>query len=76
MVVELFAQSPPVELHERVLLGNFAHHPVRDTRMFPESRQVKLFHFFAAAHVVHQIKAVPFAANDGNNLTSMEPLYL
>src|SRR5258708_6410735 len=66
MTVDLFAQGPPVELHERVLLGPLAHDAFRDSRAVAESRQVQLPHFSAAAHVVHQVECVSFAANESH----------
>jgi hypothetical protein len=63
MTVDLFSQSLPVELHERMFLRDFAHHSLRDPRSVSQSRKVQLPHFSAPAHVVHQVESVSFAAN-------------
>src|SRR2546423_5991124 len=59
----MFAQSSPIELHERVLPGDLANHLVGDARAVSQAGQMQLPHFSAAAHVVHQIEGVSFAAN-------------
>ena len=63
MTVDLFSQSLPVELHERVFLRDFAHHSLRDPRSVSQSRKVQLPHFSAPAHIVHQVESVSLAAN-------------
>jgi hypothetical protein len=67
MTVDLFAQSPPIELHERVLLRDLAHHAFRDSRAVSEPRQVQLPHFASPAHIVHQVEGIPFAANESHD---------
>src|ERR1700758_1623082 len=66
MTVDLLAQSLPVEFDKRVLLRDLAHHSLRDPRAVSQSRQMQLPHFPAAAHVVHQVKGIPFSANESH----------
>jgi len=66
MGVELFAQSPPVKVHEGVLFGNLANDAIGNSSAVAEAGQVKLPHFSAAAHVVHQVERIPFAANESH----------
>ncbi len=70
LVIELGTQSPPIELHERVLLGNFPLDLFGYSCAFPEVRQVQLAHFSVAAHVVHQVERIPFAADKRHGFTS------
>ena len=69
MGVELFTQSLPVEVHEGVLFGNFPDNAIGDASAVAEAGEVKLPHFSTAAHVVHQVERVSFAANEGHRLT-------
>src|SRR5258707_2675892 len=63
MTVDLLAQCPPVQLDEWMFLRDLLYHPLRNSRAVAQSRQVQLTHFSAAAHVVHQIERISFAAN-------------
>ena len=76
MGVELFTQSLPVEVHEGVRLGNFADDAIGDASAVAEAGEVKLPHFSTAAHVVHQVERVSFAANEGHRLTPKQRLYV
>jgi hypothetical protein len=66
MTVELLAQGPPVQLHEWMLFRDFFYHPFRNSRAVTQSRQMQLTHFAAAAHIVHQVERISFAANKGH----------
>jgi len=70
LVIQLSAQPSPVERHERVLLGDFTNDFVGDSRAVSEARKVELAHFSAAAHVVHQVERIPFAADKSHGFTS------
>src|SRR5215469_6171575 len=69
-VIALLSESPPIELHKRMLLRYFLDHLIGYTRALPEPRQMQLLHFLAAAHIVHQVERIPFAANKRHDLTS------
>jgi hypothetical protein len=66
----LFAQGSPIESHKRVLLGHFANHLVGNSRAISQASQVQLAHFIAAAHVVHQVEEISFAADKSQDVTS------
>jgi hypothetical protein len=53
-----------------MLLGNQAHHIIGDSRAGSQARQMELAHFSAAAHVMHQVKRIPFAADESHDVTS------
>jgi hypothetical protein len=53
-----------------MLFGHFAHHVICNSRAGSETRQVELAHFTAAAHVVHQVKRISFAADESHDVTS------
>jgi len=65
----MFAQGSPIELHERVLLGDFANHFVGNSRAISQASQVQLEHFTAAAHVMHQVEQISFAADKSHDVT-------
>jgi hypothetical protein len=67
VAVDLFAQRPPVELHEGMFLGNLFDHSLCNSRTVTQPCQVQLLHFAAAAHVVHQVERISFAANECHN---------
>src|SRR5882724_10902967 len=50
--------------------GYFADNGIRDFRALAEPGEVQLLHFSAAAHVVHQIIRISFAANESHGITS------
>jgi len=66
MTVDLLAQRLPVKLHERMLLRDLAYHSLGDSRAVSQSCEMQLPHFAASAHVVHQVKSIPFAANESH----------
>jgi hypothetical protein len=66
MTVDLLAQCAPVELDERVFLRDLAYHSLGYPRAVSQSRKVQLPHFSAAAHIVHQVESVSFAANESH----------
>jgi len=70
LVIQLSAQPSPVELHERVLLGDFTNNFVGNSCAVSQARKVELAHFSAAAHVVHQVERIPFAADKSHGFTS------
>src|SRR6266436_7734284 len=70
MTVNLLAQCPPVQLDEWMFLRDLLYHPLRNSRAVAQSRQVQLKHFSAAAHIVHQVKRISFAANKCHHLHS------
>ncbi len=70
MTVQLIAQGFPVQLHEGMLFGNFPHHIIGNSRPGSETSQMELPHFSAAAHVMHQVKRIPFAADKSHGITS------
>jgi hypothetical protein len=53
-----------------MLLRYFLDDLIGNTRALSEPRQMKLQYFFAAAHIVHQVERIPFAANKSHDLTS------
>jgi hypothetical protein len=53
-----------------VLPGDFAHKVIGNSDAGPEARQMELQHFSAAAHVVHQVERIPFAADKSHGITS------
>jgi hypothetical protein len=63
LTIRLLAQRIPVQLYKGMFLGNFAHYLIRNVRAFSKAGQMKLPHFSAAAHVVHQIKRVSLPAD-------------
>jgi hypothetical protein len=65
----LFSQGSPIELHERVLLGDFANHFVRNSRAVSQASQMQLPHFIPAAHAVHQVEEISFAADKSHDVT-------
>jgi hypothetical protein len=66
----LIAQRSPIQLHEWMFLGNFAHDFLGNSRTMSEAGQMKLEHFTAAAHIVHQVERIPFAADKSHDFTS------
>ena len=66
----LLAQSSPVELHKRMFLRNFLDDLLGNARALSQTRQMELLYFFAAAHVVHQVERIPFAADKSHGFTS------
>jgi hypothetical protein len=52
-----------------MLLRNEFYDLIRDSSLFAKSRKVKLAHFSAPAHVVHQIERVSFAPNESHDLS-------
>jgi hypothetical protein len=70
LAIQLFAQRFPVQLHKGMLLGNQAHYVICDSRPGSQARQMELAHFSAAAHVVHQVKRIPFATDESHDSTS------
>jgi hypothetical protein len=67
----LLAQGSPVEFHERVLFRYFSNHVIGDSRTMSEAGQMQLAYFFTAAHIVHQVERIPFAADKSHDLTSI-----
>jgi hypothetical protein len=65
----LFAQGSPIKLHERVLLGDFANDFVGNSRAVSQASQMQLAHFIAAAHIVHQVEEISFAADKSHDVT-------
>jgi hypothetical protein len=65
----MFAQRSPIELHERVFLRNFLHDLIGNFPLFAKARKVKLAHFSAVAHVVHQVERIPFAPNESHDFS-------
>jgi hypothetical protein len=53
-----------------MLLGNVLDYFFGDSRTLPEARQMQLPYFSAAAHVVHQVERVSFAADKRHDFTS------
>jgi hypothetical protein len=66
----LRAQRFPIQLYERMLFGNFAHQVIGNSRTGSETCQMELAHFSAAAHVVHQVEGISFAADESHGSTS------
>ena len=50
-----------------MLFGNFANDRIGDASAFAEASEVQLAHFTAAAHIVHQVIEISFAANKGHD---------
>ena len=50
-----------------MFFGNLANHLVGDARACSQPGEVHLLHFSAVAHVVHQVKGVPFSANESHD---------
>jgi hypothetical protein len=57
-----------------MFLGNFTYHLVRDASAFAEPSQMQLAHFSAAAHIVHQVVGIPFAANESHRTSPANSL--
>jgi len=53
-----------------MLLGNFTHEIISNSRTGSETGQMELAHFSVAAHVVHQVERIPFAADKSQDVTS------
>jgi len=70
LAVQLFTQRFPVQLHEGMLFSNFANQVIGDSRVGSEPRQMQLAHCSAAAHVVHQVERISFAADKSHDVTS------
>ncbi len=70
LTVQLFPQGFPIELHEGMLFGNFTHQVIGNSRAGAETGQMELAHFSAAAHVVHQVERISFAADKSHGCTS------
>src|ERR1700730_16234242 len=68
LVVQLFAQGAPVEIDERMLLGDCLDDVVGDPGAVAETREMELPHFSAAAHIVHQIVGVSFATDKSHDV--------
>ncbi len=73
LAVQLFAQRLPVQLHEGMLFGNLANQVIGDSGVGSEPRQMQLAHLSAAAHIVHQVERIPFAADKSHDVTSDLP---
>jgi hypothetical protein len=74
LIVQLLAEGTPVEFNEGMFLGDFTDDLVRDASAFAEPSEMQLLHFSAAAHVVHQVVGVPFAANKSHRSSPANPL--
>jgi hypothetical protein len=70
LAVQLIAQGFPIQRHEGMLLGNFPHQIIGNSRAGSQPGQMELPHFSAAAHVVHQVKRISFAADKSHDGTS------
>ena len=66
LAIQLFAKVAPVEFDEGMFLADFTHDLIGDAGSLAQPRQVQLPHFSTAAHVVHQVVGVSFAANEGH----------
>ena len=66
LAIQLFAERAPVEFDERMLLGDFADDGIGDAGAFAETSEMELPHFTAAAHIVHQVIGISFAANESH----------
>lgn len=73
LAVQLLAEGAPVEFHEGMFPGNFTDDVIGDAGSLAEPSQVNLAHFSAAAHIVHQVVGVPFAANKGHSPSPANP---
>jgi hypothetical protein len=56
-----------------MLLGNFPHQIIRNSRTRSKTCQMELTHFSAAAHIVHQVERISFAADKSHGITSKLP---
>src|SRR6185437_7114479 len=65
--IHLLAQPRPIEIEKRMVANNLANHIVRDTRALPQSRQMELPDFSAAAHVMNQIVGLALAPNESHD---------
>jgi len=66
LIIQLFAQRAPIQFDEGVFLGDLAYHRVGDPGALTQTSQMQLAHFSAAAHIVHQVIGIAFAANEGH----------
>jgi hypothetical protein len=56
-----------------VLLRNFLYNLISDSSLFAKTRKVKLAHFSASAHIVHQVERVSYAPNESHNFSPASP---
>src|SRR5579875_52220 len=64
--VQLLAQLRPVQIEERMISRDLAHHIIRDARPFTEPGKVQLLHLPVAADVVNEIVRFSLAPNESH----------
>jgi hypothetical protein len=64
--VQLLAQLRPVEIEERMISRDLAHHIIGDARPFTEPGKMQLLHLAFAADVVNEIVRFPLAPNESH----------
>src|SRR5215469_1985586 len=74
VMIQLFAEGVPVEIDEGMFLGDFLDDVVRDTGTVAKTSEMELPNFSAAAHIVHQVVRVSFAANKSHRSVLRTPL--
>jgi hypothetical protein len=52
-----------------MFLGHYADNFIGNPRAFAQASEVELLHFSAAAHIVHQVISIPFAADESHDQT-------